>query len=164
MTKFNQLEWGQKIVPTPFTKQMLIPKVEEEFFYVSVSIDTETSLKLSNLTLNKSVYCLEAQGESPIISVTSTVPYVLYADQMPFLSGDTNTFTVEGFSCKALKTELNRWRITTDKPVSFRLVDDESNVIYDNALDGELEIEYEGAWLAFENPTRTPVTFEVIPL
>lgn len=163
--KHDTIEWGGKVMPTPRTKTMKLPRAENAFICVSTNTEVNSTLHLSNLTLSKTVYCLMVEDETPSIEIKSDVDYLLYSSLVkePFpIAGQFSSLVVEGFSCKpVLVPEPSILRITCREVAAFRIIDSNSDVVFDDVLTGEIELDYAGEWLAFECPTKHMCQFEV---
>ena len=163
--KFNEMKWGGRVMPTPLSKTMKLPRVENSFICISTNTEVNSTLHLSNLTLSKTVYCLMVQDESPSIEIQSTVPYLLYSNVVsePYpVVGEFSSLVVDAFSAKPVMIpEPCVLRITNRTLADFRIIDADSEVVYDGNLTGEIELDYAGEWIAFECPTKHFCHFEV---
>lgn len=155
-----KIEWNSRYIPTPLTKQLVLPSVEEPCFaYISFSTAIESSLEHSNLTLTDDDYCLELEaGISPVLKTSHTESYSinLYASEFITESGRVKVGQFQAVAIKASKVKLKFPDYT-----GFLIRDSNNKPVYGDIDPQELELEIEDGWIAITNLDSKVLNVEV---
>lgn len=150
-------------MPLPWSKTLHFPSIPEGVFcHIATNVPVSSSLQLSNLMLNKSVYAFIGDSQQADLLIKSNEPYLVYSSQnVPYEMGtNSQSFTLKPYEATCV-TFTQPMVLDIQCDGAFRIIDSDSEIVFEDELDGKLTIDYQGPWLAFENLDSKGVTVEV---